>query len=161
MFMGVVEPIIKHGHLFLVHSVVNFLRMLTMTYLKRMRKKILNDVHIDGNNQKRKTLEISTSQFKTGRKKSSKQIGGAAKCPVKLKNYTIQLTIWAKPYSLTPSMDPYGIPQVVKVLDSMLDEVPEVSPLYFFSLKLLLNKDKRTMFYQLIPRLELYGLSHK
>ncbi|MBA0709090.1 hypothetical protein Golax_024156, partial [Gossypium laxum] len=38
-------------------------------------------------------------------------------------------------------MDPYGIPQVVKVLDSMLDEVPEASPLYFFSLKLLLNKD--------------------
>ncbi|MFQ6626540.1 hypothetical protein Gotur_005215 [Gossypium turneri] len=31
---------IKHEHLLLVHSVVNFLRMLTMTYLKRMRKKM-------------------------------------------------------------------------------------------------------------------------
>ncbi|MFQ6628641.1 hypothetical protein Gotur_006928 [Gossypium turneri] len=39
----------------------------------------INDVHIDENNQKRKTSEISTSHFKTGRKKSSKQIGGAVR----------------------------------------------------------------------------------
>ncbi|MBA0728996.1 hypothetical protein Golax_022935, partial [Gossypium laxum] len=48
--------------------------------------------------------------------------------------------------SFTPIMDPYGIPQVVNVLDSTSEEVPEASPLYFFSLKLLLNKDKRIMF---------------
>ncbi|MBA0645798.1 hypothetical protein Goklo_013848, partial [Gossypium klotzschianum] len=42
---------------------------------------ILNDVHIDGNNKKIKTLEISSSHFKTGSKKSSKQIEEAAKCP--------------------------------------------------------------------------------
>ncbi|KAH1098043.1 hypothetical protein J1N35_014964 [Gossypium stocksii] len=40
---------------------------------------ISNDVHIDGNSQKRKTSEISSSHFKTGRKKSSKQIGGATR----------------------------------------------------------------------------------
>ncbi|MBA0777877.1 hypothetical protein Gotri_005839, partial [Gossypium trilobum] len=44
--------------------------------------------------------------------------------------------------SLTPIVDPYGIPQAVKVLDSMSEEDPEASPLYFFALKLLLNKDK-------------------
>ncbi|MFQ6656956.1 hypothetical protein Gotur_026841, partial [Gossypium turneri] len=33
--------------------------------------------------------------------------------------------------SLTPVMDPYGIPQVVKMLDNMSEEVPEASPLYF------------------------------
>ncbi|MBA0710809.1 hypothetical protein Goshw_022416, partial [Gossypium schwendimanii] len=44
--------------------------------------------------------------------------------------------------SLAPAMDPYGIPQAVIMLDSMSEEVPKVSPLYFFSLKLLLNKDK-------------------
>ncbi|MBA0648498.1 hypothetical protein Goklo_016204 [Gossypium klotzschianum] len=44
--------------------------------------------------------------------------------------------------TLTPVMDPYGIPQAVKVLDSMSEEVPEASLLYFFSLRLLLNKDK-------------------
>ncbi|MBA0558070.1 hypothetical protein Golob_015106 [Gossypium lobatum] len=32
--------VIKHRHLLWVHSLVNFLRMLTMTYLKKMRKKI-------------------------------------------------------------------------------------------------------------------------
>ncbi|MBA0736824.1 hypothetical protein Gogos_010317 [Gossypium gossypioides] len=40
---------------------------------------ISNDVHIDGNDRKRKTPEISASHFKTGRKKSSKQIRGVAR----------------------------------------------------------------------------------
>ncbi|MFQ6668573.1 hypothetical protein Gotur_034163 [Gossypium turneri] len=44
--------------------------------------------------------------------------------------------------SLTPDMDPYGIPQAIKMLDYMSEEVLKASPLYFFSLKLLLNKDK-------------------
>ncbi|MFQ6620058.1 hypothetical protein Gotur_000282 [Gossypium turneri] len=55
--------------------------------------------------------------------------------------------------SLTPVMDPYGIPQAVKVLDSMSKEVPEASPLYFFALKLLLNKDKRIMFLLINPKI--------
>ncbi|PPR86092.1 hypothetical protein GOBAR_AA34599 [Gossypium barbadense] len=38
---------------------------------------ISNDVYIDGNDQKRKTPEMSTSHFKIGKKKSSKQIRGA------------------------------------------------------------------------------------
>ncbi|MFQ6656037.1 hypothetical protein Gotur_026314, partial [Gossypium turneri] len=36
--------------------------------------------------------------------------------------------------SLTPVMDSYGIPQAIKMLDSMSEEVPEASPLYFFVL---------------------------
>ncbi|MBA0877130.1 hypothetical protein Goshw_024769 [Gossypium schwendimanii] len=44
--------------------------------------------------------------------------------------------------SLTPDMDPYGIPQAIKMLDCMSEEVLKASPLYFFSLKLLLNQDK-------------------
>ncbi|KAH1081898.1 hypothetical protein J1N35_021659 [Gossypium stocksii] len=55
--------------------------------------------------------------------------------------------------SLTPVMDPYGIPQAVKVFDSMSEEVPEASPLYFFILKLLLNKDKRIMFLSINPKI--------
>ncbi|MBA0696154.1 hypothetical protein Goari_002736, partial [Gossypium aridum] len=46
-------------------------------------------------------------------------------------------------FSLTPIIDPYGIPQAIKVLDSLSEEVPEASLLYFFSMKLLINKDKR------------------
>ncbi|MBA0839605.1 hypothetical protein Goarm_005312, partial [Gossypium armourianum] len=45
--------------------------------------------------------------------------------------------------SLTPTMDPYGIQKAIKELDSLLEEVPKASLRYFFSLKLLLNKDKR------------------
>ncbi|KHG02651.1 hypothetical protein F383_26119 [Gossypium arboreum] len=55
--------------------------------------------------------------------------------------------------SLTPIMDPYGMPQAVKVLDSMAEKVPEASLLYFFSLKLLLNKDKRIMFLSINPKI--------
>ncbi|MBA0739917.1 hypothetical protein Gogos_013143 [Gossypium gossypioides] len=39
-------------------------------------------------------------------------------------------------------MYPYGIRQAVKVLDSLSKEVLDSSPLYFFSLNLLLYKDK-------------------
>ncbi|KAH1031957.1 hypothetical protein J1N35_044131 [Gossypium stocksii] len=55
--------------------------------------------------------------------------------------------------SLTSFMDPYGIPQAIKVLDSLSEEIPEASPLYFFALKLLLNKDKRIMFLSINPKI--------
>ncbi|KAH1047310.1 hypothetical protein J1N35_038094 [Gossypium stocksii] len=116
---------------------------------------ISNDVQIDGNGQKRKKKpEISSSHFKTGRKKSSKQIGRAARLSIqieKLCNSTDNISQATS--SLTPVMDPYGIPQAVKVLESMSEEVPEASPLYFFTLKLLLNKDKRIMFLSINPKI--------
>ncbi|MBA0794641.1 hypothetical protein Gohar_018950 [Gossypium harknessii] len=40
MFMGIVATVIKHGHLLQVQSVVNILRMLTTTCLKRKKKKM-------------------------------------------------------------------------------------------------------------------------
>ncbi|MBA0855556.1 hypothetical protein Goshw_015456 [Gossypium schwendimanii] len=94
--------------------------MLTMTYLKRMRKKIGMDARLSSQIEKLCNAADNISQVT---------------------------------YSLTPVMDPYGIPQAVKVLDSMSDEVPEASPLYFFSLKLLLNKDKRIMFLSINPKI--------
>ncbi|PPS04868.1 hypothetical protein GOBAR_AA15801 [Gossypium barbadense] len=63
--------------------------------------------------------------------------------------------------SLTLVMDPYGIPQAVKVLGSMSEEVPEASPLYFFSLKLLLNKEKRIMFLSINPKIRALWLKTK
>ncbi|KAL1060461.1 hypothetical protein V6Z11_1Z096300 [Gossypium hirsutum] len=109
---------------------------------------ISNDVQIDGNGQKRKNPEISSSHFKTGRKKSLKQIGGAVRLSSQMEKLCNAADNMSQATSsLTPVMDPYGIPQAVKVLDSMSEEVPEASPLYFFALKLLLNKDKRIMFY--------------
>ncbi|KAL1112791.1 hypothetical protein V6Z11_D02G149400, partial [Gossypium hirsutum] len=88
--------------------------------------------------------EILTSRFKNRRKKSSKQIGGDARLSSQIEKLCNAAdNISQVTYSLTPVMDPYGILQAVKVLDNMSEEVPEASPLYFFSLKLLLNKDKR------------------
>ncbi|MBA0817565.1 hypothetical protein Gohar_021850 [Gossypium harknessii] len=104
---------------------------------------ILNHVYIDGNSQKRKTPEISTSHFKTGRKKSSMQIGEAARLSSQIEKLCNAVDNMSQATSsLTPDMDPYGIPQAIKMLDYMSEEVLKASPLYFFSLKLLLNKDK-------------------
>ncbi|MFQ6661213.1 hypothetical protein Gotur_029439, partial [Gossypium turneri] len=59
-------------------------------------------------------------------------------------------------------MDPYCIPQVVKVLDSMSKEVSKASLLYTFSnLNYCSIRTSELCFYQLIPRLELCGLSQK
>ncbi|KAL1095654.1 hypothetical protein V6Z11_D06G172000 [Gossypium hirsutum] len=107
---------------------------------------ISNDVQIDGNGQKRKNPEISSSHFKTERKKSSKQIGGAARLSSQIdKSCNVADNMSQATSSLTPVMDPYGIPQAVKMVNSMSKEVQEASPLYFFALKLLLNKDKLIM----------------
>ncbi|MBA0843493.1 hypothetical protein Goarm_000678, partial [Gossypium armourianum] len=54
---------------------------------------------------------------------------------------------------LTLIMDPYDISQAIKVLNSMSEEVPEASLLYFFSPKLLLNKDKRIMLLSINPKI--------
>ncbi|KAL1095301.1 hypothetical protein V6Z11_D06G146700 [Gossypium hirsutum] len=103
---------------------------------------ISNDVQIDGNGQK-KNLETSSSHFKTGIKKFSKQIGRAARLSSQIEKLCNAADNMSQvTSSLTPVMDPYGIPQAVKMLDSMSEEVPEASPLYFFALRLLLNKDK-------------------
>ncbi|KHG23942.1 hypothetical protein F383_05034 [Gossypium arboreum] len=64
-------------------------------------------------------------------------------------------------FSLTPIMDPYGIPKAVKVLDSMSEEVLEASLLYFFSLRLLLNKDKRNMWLSINPKIRALWLKTK
>nr|KJB61462.1 hypothetical protein B456_009G359600 [Gossypium raimondii]KJB61463.1 hypothetical protein B456_009G359600 [Gossypium raimondii] len=115
---------------------------------------ISNDVQIDGNGQKRKNPEISSSHFKIGKKKSLKQIGGAARLSSQIEKLCNAADNMSQATcSLTPVMDPYGIPQAVKVLDSMSEEVPEASPLYFFALRLLLNKDKRIMFLSINPKI--------
>ncbi|KAL1087340.1 hypothetical protein V6Z11_D08G176600 [Gossypium hirsutum] len=115
---------------------------------------ISNDVQIDGNSQKRKNPEMSSSQFKTGRKKSSKQIGEATRLSSQIEKLcNVADNMSQATSSLTLVMDPYGILQAVKMLDSMSKEVPEASPLYFFSLRLLLNKDKQIMFLSINPKI--------
>ncbi|PPS06830.1 hypothetical protein GOBAR_AA13811 [Gossypium barbadense] len=98
------------------------------------------DPEFEGKLDQIKNPEISSSHFKTGRKKSSKQIEGAARLSSqieKLCNATDNMSQATS--SLTPVMDPYGIPQAVKVFDSMSEEVPEASPLYFFVMSIVEN----------------------
>nr|KJB44045.1 hypothetical protein B456_007G232100 [Gossypium raimondii] len=98
-----------------------------------------NDVHIYMI-QKRKDPEMSSSHFKTGRKKSPKQIGGAARLSSQIKK-------------LCNAADNMSQATSIKMLDSMSEEVPEASPLYFFALRLFLNKDKRIMFLSINPKI--------
>ncbi|MFQ6670608.1 hypothetical protein Gotur_035458 [Gossypium turneri] len=120
---------------------------------------ISNDVHIDGNSQKRKTPEISTSCFKTERKKSAKQIGGAARLSSQIEKLCNAADNMSQvTSSLIPVMDLYGNLKAVKVLDSMSEKVPEASSLYFFSLRLLFKKDKRIIFLSIHPKMRVLWL---
>ncbi|MFQ6662020.1 hypothetical protein Gotur_029986 [Gossypium turneri] len=90
-----------------------------------------------------------------GMNNSSKQIGGATRLSDQIEKLcNVVDNMSQATCSLAPAMDPYGIPQAVIVLDSMSEEVPKASPLYFFSLKLLLNKDKRIMFLSINPKIK-------
>ncbi|KAL1091419.1 hypothetical protein V6Z11_D07G155600 [Gossypium hirsutum] len=102
---------------------------------------ISNDVQIDGNGQKRKNPKISSSHFKTGRKKSSKKIGGAARLSSQIEKLCNAADNMSQATSsLTPVMNPYGVPQAVKSA-------------ILFALKLFLNKDKRIMFLSTNPKI--------
>ncbi|MBA0848853.1 hypothetical protein Goshw_008000 [Gossypium schwendimanii] len=97
----------------------------------------INDVHIssqvgcdfDRNNQKKKkTLEAGTSHFKIGRKKFSKQIEEAVRLSSQIEKLCSATNNMSQATSsLTLIMDPYGIPQAIKLLDSLSEEVPEAS----------------------------------
>ncbi|OMO99997.1 hypothetical protein COLO4_12988 [Corchorus olitorius] len=58
----------------------------------------------------------------------------------------------------TTDADPYGIPTAIKVLDSLSEEVPKSSQLCFFSLKLMVNKEKRTVFLSISPEIRIWWL---
>ncbi|PPS03350.1 hypothetical protein GOBAR_AA17315 [Gossypium barbadense] len=109
-----------------------------------------SDFFEDVNNE----IHEEDDEENTGRKKSSKQIGGATRLSSQIEKLCNAADNMSQATSsLTPVMDPYGIPQAVKVLDSMSEEVPEASPLYFFALRLFLNKDKRIMFLSINPKI--------
>ncbi|MBA0667879.1 hypothetical protein Goklo_000892, partial [Gossypium klotzschianum] len=102
------QQVIKHGHLLLVHSVVIFFEDVDNEIPEENEEENMrNDVHI--------LNDVA---------KLSSQIE-------KLCNATENMNQATS--ILTPVMDPYDIPQAIKVLNSMLEEVPEASLLYFFS----------------------------
>ncbi|KAK8974371.1 hypothetical protein V6N11_034925 [Hibiscus sabdariffa] len=97
--------------------------------------------------QKQKSIEVGPSHLKTRKKKSSQQIGGAAKLSMqidKLRSTTVSMSEATS--RLNPITNPFDIPQAVKILEESSEEVPEASKLYFFALKLIANKEKQVVF---------------
>ncbi|KAL4282168.1 hypothetical protein GQ457_03G020860 [Hibiscus cannabinus] len=93
--------------------------------------------------QKRKPTEAGPSHLKTRKKKSSQQIGGAAKLSMQIDKLCSTTASMSEATSrLSPITDPFGIPQAVKTLEELSEEVPEASKVYFFALKLKANKEK-------------------
>ncbi|KAK9011102.1 hypothetical protein V6N11_043959 [Hibiscus sabdariffa] len=107
--------------------------------------------------EKRKSTE--TTHFKSGKRKTLKQTGGAVKLSMQIdKLCSATDNIINATSILTPAMDPFGIPKAVKIHGEMLEEIPEESDLYYFALELITNKDKRTVFLSIPPRVKVWWL---
>ncbi|KAK9008534.1 hypothetical protein V6N11_075423 [Hibiscus sabdariffa] len=108
-------------------------------------------------NQKCKSIEAGSSHIKFGKRKSSKQVEGVA--VDKLCSAADSMSPAAS--ILTPVMDPFDIPQAVKILGELSEEVPEASELYFYALKLIINNDKRVVFLSIPPRIRVWSLKRE
>ncbi|KAK8532458.1 hypothetical protein V6N12_053900 [Hibiscus sabdariffa] len=138
----------------------------------------MNDVHVssqvgyDENNhspgiqsepihvqQKRKTTETGTSNLKTGKKNSSNQVKGATRLSMQIdKLCSAADNMSHATSSLTPVTDPFGIPQAIKMLDELTEEIPKTSHLYFFALNLIKNKENRIVFLSISPDIRVWWL---
>ncbi|KAL4324631.1 hypothetical protein GQ457_11G001190 [Hibiscus cannabinus] len=112
--------------------------------------------------QKRKSTDAGSSQFKSGKRKSLKQVGGAAKLSMQIDKLCSAADNMSHVTSrLTPAMDPFGIQHAIKILDGLSEEVPKASELYFFALNLIVNKEKRTLFLSIDPEIRIWWLKRK
>ncbi|KAK8559191.1 hypothetical protein V6N12_042473 [Hibiscus sabdariffa] len=94
--------------------------------------------------QKRKSTDVGTFHFKCGKRKSLKQVGGAAKLSIQIDKLCSAVDNMSHATSrFTPIMDPFGIQHAIKILNELSEEVPKASELYFFfALNLMVNKEK-------------------
>ncbi|KAH1047251.1 hypothetical protein J1N35_038035, partial [Gossypium stocksii] len=100
---------------------------------KNKEENAINDVHIssqvgcdfDGNNKK-KHLKHELHVLKLEGRNPKKKIKGTARLSSQIENLCSATDNMSQAtFSLTPVMDSCGIPQVIKVLDSLSEEVPE------------------------------------
>ncbi|KAK8589750.1 hypothetical protein V6N12_024141 [Hibiscus sabdariffa] len=112
--------------------------------------------------QKRKSTDAGSSHFKRGKRKSLKQVGGAAKLSMQIdKLCNAANNISHATSRLTPAMDPFGIQHAIKILDGLSEEVPKASELYFFALNLMVNKEKQTVFLSIDPEIRIWWLKRE
>ncbi|KAK8493535.1 hypothetical protein V6N11_050339 [Hibiscus sabdariffa] len=112
--------------------------------------------------QKRKSTDAGSSHFKRGKRKSLKQVGGAAKLSMQIDKLCSAADNMSHATSrLTPTMDPFGIQHAIKILDGLSEEVPKASELYFFALNLMVNKEKRIVFLSIDPEIRIWWLKRE
>ncbi|OMO49783.1 hypothetical protein CCACVL1_30802 [Corchorus capsularis] len=119
----------------------------------------VNQDHVQLPRRRKRFIEQDFSQCKNGKKSSTKQVGGAAKLSSQIEKLCAAADTMSQATSqATTDADPYGIPTAIKVLDSLSEEVPKSSQLYFFSLKLMVNKEKRIVFLSISPEIRVWWL---
>ncbi|GMI80383.1 hypothetical protein HRI_001707600 [Hibiscus trionum] len=86
--------------------------------------------------QKRKANETGTN-LEAGKKSSSKQIKRVARLSSQIdKPCSAANNMSHATSSLTSIIDPFDIPQAIKILDELTEEISKTSHLYFFALNL-------------------------
>ncbi|KAK8482456.1 hypothetical protein V6N11_069034 [Hibiscus sabdariffa] len=102
------------------------------------------------------------SHLKTRKKKSLQQTRGVAKLFMQIDKLCSTTASMNEATSrLNPITDPFGIPHAVKVLEELSEEVPEAIKLYFFTLKLIANKEKQTMLLSIPQRVRVRWLNEE
>ncbi|OMO55186.1 hypothetical protein CCACVL1_27355 [Corchorus capsularis] len=99
--------------------------------------------------QKKRSPESDSSHLNKGKEKVPKLVGRVAKLSRQIDRLCTAAESMSTATSAKLTFEPYNIPEAIRLLDSMEEEVPKKSQLYFFATKLFLNKDKRTMFMSL------------
>ncbi|XVF06279.1 hypothetical protein REPUB_Repub06bG0033800 [Reevesia pubescens] len=99
--------------------------------------------------QKKRFPESDSSHLNKGKEKVPKLVGRVAKLSRQIDRLCSAAESMSTATSTKLTFEPYNIPEAVRLLDSMEEEVPKKSQLYYFATKLFLNKDKRTMFMSL------------
>ncbi|WRX25116.1 Myb/SANT-like domain - like 9 [Theobroma cacao] len=99
--------------------------------------------------EKKRSQESDSSDLNKGKKKVPKLVGRVAALSRHIDRLCSAAESMSTATSAKLTSEPYNIPEAVRLLDNMEQEVPKKSQLYYFATKLFLNKDKRTMFMSL------------
>ncbi|XVF42135.1 hypothetical protein PTKIN_Ptkin01aG0335900 [Pterospermum kingtungense] len=99
--------------------------------------------------QKKRAPDSDSSHLNKDKEKVPKLVGRVAKLSRQIDRLCSAAESMSTATSANLNFEPYNIPEAVRLLDNMEEEVPKKSQLYYFATKLFLNKDKRTMFMSL------------
>ncbi|MBA0687298.1 hypothetical protein Goari_014847 [Gossypium aridum] len=99
--------------------------------------------------QKKRSPESDSSHLNKGKEKVPKLIGRVSKLSRQIDRLCSAAESMSTATSAKVTFEPYNIPEAIRMLDNMEEEVPKMSKLYFFATKLFIDKDKRTVFMSL------------